>query len=315
MKDFSGKFAVITGGGTGMGRELAIQLVAEGCNVAMCDVSAENMAKTKELCVREAPQGTRVATFKADVSLEAQMNDWAMSVKRDLDTDHIHLLINNAGIGGGGSIVNGDRALWDKTFEVCFYGVLYGVRAFPPMLMKANEANIVNTSSVNGFWASIGPGRPHTAYSAAKFAVKGFTEALITDLAVSAPHIKCSVVMPGHIGTEIIANSRKILSGSEQVDSGTARKMMSSMGMDVSSFTDEQIAQMVEMQAAAFRDNAPTSASQAAKIILDGVKADKWRILVGDDAHFLDEQVRKAPETAYTAEFYENLTKSTRWGI
>ncbi|HSM94627.1 MAG TPA: SDR family NAD(P)-dependent oxidoreductase, partial [Rhizomicrobium sp.] len=214
MKDFSGKYAVITGGGTGMGRQLAIQLTAEGCNVAMCDVSIENMAKTRELCVKEAPQGTRVATFKADVSLEKQMADWAESVKKELDTDHIHLLINNAGIGGGGSFVaNQDRAAWDKTFDVCFYGVINGVRAFLPLLMKAREGHIVNTSSVNGFWASIGPGRPHTAYSAAKFAVKGFTEALMEDLKMNAPHIKCSVVMPGHIGTEIVANSRAILSG------------------------------------------------------------------------------------------------------
>jgi NAD(P)-dependent dehydrogenase (short-subunit alcohol dehydrogenase family) len=315
MKDFSGKYAVITGGGTGMGRELAIQLVAEGCNVAMCDVSAENMARTKELCVKEAPQGTRVATFKADVSLEPQMTAWAEAVKTDLDTDHIHLLINNAGIGGGGSIVSGDRAQWEKTFNVCWGGVYYGVRAFLPLLMKASEGHIVNTSSVNGFWASIGPGRPHTAYAAAKFAVKGFTEALITDLAVNAPHIKCSVVMPGHIGTDIVANSRKVLSGSETVDTGGARKMMSAMGMDVSAMTDAQITAMVEMQAAAFRDNAPTSASAAAKIILDGVKAEKWRILVGKDAEFLDQEVRAAPETAYTQAFYDNLIKSTQWGI
>jgi NAD(P)-dependent dehydrogenase (short-subunit alcohol dehydrogenase family) len=314
MKDFSGKYAVITGGGTGMGRELAIQLTAEGCNVAMCDVSAENMAKTKELCVKEAPQGTRVATFKADVSLEKQMTDWAEAVKKELDTDHIHLLINNAGIGGGGSFVNGDRAQWDKTFNVCFYGVINGCRAFLPMLMKAREGYIVNTSSVNGFWASLGPGRPHTAYSAAKFGVKGFTEALQEDLKMNAPHIKCAVVMPGHIGTEIVANSRTILSGGK-VDVSGARKMMSAMGMDVSKMDDTQIGQMIEMQAIAFRDNAPTSASQAATIILDGVRAEKWRILVGDDAHYLDEQVRKAPEDAYTPKFYEDLTKSTRWGI
>ena len=81
--------------------------------------------------------------------------------------------------------------------------------------MKADEGHIVNTSSVNGFWASVGPGMPHTAYSAAKFAVKGFTEALINDLRLNAPHIKCSVVMPGHIGTSIVANSRKVQSGSE----------------------------------------------------------------------------------------------------
>ena len=314
MKDFSGKYAVITGGGTGMGRELAIQLTAEGCNVAMCDVSAENMAKTKELCVKEAPQGTRVATFKADVSLEKQMTDWADAVKKELDTDHIHLLINNAGIGGGGSFVNGDRAQWEKTFDVCFYGVINGCRAFLPMLMKAREGYIVNTSSVNGFWASLGPGRPHTAYSAAKFGVKGFTEALQEDLKMNAPHIKCAVVMPGHIGTEIVANSRTILSGGK-VDVSGARKMMSAMGMDVSRMDDTQIGQMIEMQAIAFRDNAPTSASQAATIILEGVRAEKWRILVGDDAHYLDEQVRKAPEDAYTPKFYEDLTKSTRWGI
>ncbi|HEY2035276.1 MAG TPA: SDR family NAD(P)-dependent oxidoreductase [Rhizomicrobium sp.] len=315
MKDFSGKFAVITGGGTGMGRELAIQLTAEGCNVAMCDVSPENMAKTKELCVKEAPQGTRVATFKADVSLEKQMMDWTEAVKKELDTDHIHLLINNAGIGGGGSFVaNTDRAAWDKTFDVCFYGVINGVRAFLPMLMKAHEGFIVNTSSVNGFWASIGPGRPHTAYSAAKFAVKGFTEALQEDLKMNAPHIKCAVVMPGHIGTEIVANSRKILSG-DKPDLAGARKMMSAMGMDVSKLDDTQIGQMIEMQAIAFRDNAPTTATEAAKIILDGVRAEKWRILVGKDAEFLDQKVRSAPEEAYTPKFYEELIASTQWRI
>ena len=83
------------------------------------------------------------------------------------------------------------------------------------MLLAADEAHIVNTSSVNGFWASIGPGRVAHRLCAAKFAVKGFTEALITDLRLNAPHIKCSVVMPGHIGTAIVANSRKVQSGTD----------------------------------------------------------------------------------------------------
>src|SRR4029077_2543790 len=261
MKDFAGKTAVITGGGTGMGRELALQLVAEGCNVAMCDVSAPNMAETRRRCVEQAPQGTRVATYVADVSIETQVNSWADAVRRELDTDHIHLLFNNAGIGGGGSIVSGDRAQWEKTFDVCWGGVYYGTRAFLPLLMKAREGHIVNTSSVNGFWASIGPNRPHTAYCAAKLAVKGFTEALMTDLAVNAPHIKCSVVMPGHIGTEIVANSRKILTGSESVaDVAAARKLLSSMGLNASSLSDQQVSQMMDAQADAFRDNAPTTA-------------------------------------------------------
>ena len=316
MKDFSGKFAVITGGGTGMGRELAIQLAAEGCNVAMCDVSAANMAVTKQLCAEQGTQGTRVSTYVADVSVEDQILAWATAVRRELDTDRIQLLINNAGIGGGGSIVDGDRVQWEKTFNVCWGGVYNGVRAFLPLMMKASEAHIVNTSSVNGFWASIGPGRSHSAYCAAKFAVKGFTEALITDLAANAPHIKCSVVMPGHIGTEIVHNSRKILSGSESaVDVAGARKMMATWGVDTSSLSDEQVQQMVLAQADAFRDNAPTSAAQAAKIILDGVKAGKWRILVGKDAEYLDAKVRANPEGAYTHEFYQDLVKQTEWRI
>ncbi len=314
MKDFAGKTAVITGGGTGMGRELARQLVAEGCNVAMCDVSAENMAETKKLCEADSPQGTRVTAYVADVSIEDQMNAWAQAVRRDLDTDHIHLLFNNAGIGGGGSIVNGDRAQWEKTFNVCWGGVYYGVRAFLPLLMKANEGHIVNTASVNGFWASIGPGRPHTAYCAAKFAVKGFTEALMTDLAVNAPHIKCSIVMPGHIGTEIVANSRKILSG-DAIDVPAVRKALKAQGTDLSALSDDQVRAMVKAQADGFRDNAPTSAAQAAKIILDGVKADRWRILVGKDAEFLDKQVRAAPEDAYSPPFYEALVKGTDWKV
>ena len=314
MKDFAGKIAVITGGGTGMGRELAIQLAAEGCTVAMCDVIADNMEETQKRAMAQAPQGTRVVSYVADVSVEDQVNAWAQAVRRELDTDKIHLLINNAGIGGGGSIVAGDRAQWEKTFNVCWGGVYYGVRAFLPLLMKASEGHIVNTSSVNGFWASIGPGRPHTAYSAAKFAVKGFTEALITDLAVNAPHIKCSVVMPGHIGTEIVANSRKILSG-DAIDVAAVRKALAAQGVNLSQMSDEQVSQMVRAQGDAFRDNAPTTAAAAAKIILDGVKAERWRILVGPDAEFLDAQVRAAPETAYTPEFYKALTDGTAWKI
>ncbi len=314
MRDFAGKIAVITGGGTGMGRELAIQLAAEGCTVAMCDVIEGNMAETRRLATAQAPQGTKVVAHVADVSIEDQVFGWADSVRRELDTDKIHLLFNNAGIGGGGSIVNQDRTQWEKTFNVCWGGVYHGVRAFLPLMMKASEAHIVNTSSVNGFWASIGPGRPHTAYCAAKFAVKGFSEALMTDLAVNAPHIKCSVVMPGHIGTEIVANSRKILSG-DAIDVPAVRKALSAQGVSLAAMSDDQVRAMVTAQGNAFRDNAPTSAAEAAKIILDGVKADRWRILVGKDAEFLDAQVRATPEKAYTPEFYEALSKGTDWRI
>jgi NAD(P)-dependent dehydrogenase (short-subunit alcohol dehydrogenase family) len=320
MKDFAGKFAVITGGGTGMGRELARQLVAEGCNVAMCDVSAANMAATKRLCEEDAPQGTRITTHLADVSIEAQILDFRDAVARDQETDRIHLLINNAGIGGGGSVVAGDRGEWEKTFNVCWGGVYYSTRAFMPLLMAASEGHIVNTSSVNGFWASLGPGRPHTAYAAAKFAVKGFTEALMADLAVNAPHVKCSVVMPGHIGTEIVANSRRVLTGSEsdtlnEAELKAARARLKSMGLPEETMTDAALQAMIAQQARRFHDDAPTTAAQAATIILDGVRAERWRILVGDDAHRLDQLVRADPESAYTADFFKRFTQEVGWRL
>jgi NAD(P)-dependent dehydrogenase (short-subunit alcohol dehydrogenase family) len=318
MKDFSGKIAVITGGGTGMGRELARQLVAEGCSVAMCDLSEANMAETARLCTAEAAQGAKVTTHMADVSIEEQINRFRDEVAAQQETDKIHLLFNNAGIGGGGSFVNSTRGEWEKTFNVCWGGVYYGCRAFLPMLMKADEAHIINTSSVNGFWASLGPQTAHTAYSAAKFAVKGFTEALINDLKLNAPHIKCSVVMPGHIGTDIAINSRKVLTGEDEISAETlagARRQMARMGVPEGQMTDAQIVALIEDQGRQFRDNAPTTAAQAAKMMLDGVKSDTWRILVGEDAQRMDEMVRADPVHAYEPGFFERMTNAVGWRL
>jgi NAD(P)-dependent dehydrogenase (short-subunit alcohol dehydrogenase family) len=319
MKDFAGKIAVITGGGTGMGRELARQLVAQGCNVAMCDVSAEAMAETKRLCeVEKLPQGLRVTAHVADVSIEDQLNRFRDELIEQQATDKIHLLFNNAGIGGGGSLFTNTREQWERTFNICWGGVYLGVRTFLPLLMKADEGHIVNTSSVNGFWASVGLGVSHTAYSAAKFAVKGFTEALINDLRLNAPHVKCSVVMPGHIGTSIVSNSRKVQNGSDQLTPNEliqARQRLKGMGMDTGSMSDEDIQQIALDRARTFRDEAPTTAAAAAKIILDGVKADHWRILVGDDAHKLDERVRQAPDKAYTPEFFQSFAAEVGWRL
>ena len=321
MKDFAGKIAVITGGGTGMGRELARQLVAEGCNVAMCDVSLEAMAETKRLCeVERLPQGLRITTHIADVSIEDQLRRFRDELIEQQATDKIHLLFNNAGIGGGGSLFANTREQWEKTFNICWGGVYFGVRTFMPLLLKADEGHIVNTSSVNGFWASVGPGVSHTAYCAAKFAVKGFTEALMTDLELNAPHIKCSVVMPGHIGTSIVSNSRKIQSGSESEaltpnEILATRQRLKGMGTDTAAMSDADIQQIALDRARNFLEQAPTSAAAAAKIILDGVKADRWRILVGDDAHKLDERVRQSPEKAYTPEFFQSFAREVGWRI
>jgi NAD(P)-dependent dehydrogenase (short-subunit alcohol dehydrogenase family) len=276
MKDFTGRIAVVTGGGTGMGRELVIQLAAEGCHVALCDVNPDAMAETAKLALEGAPAGTRVTTHVCDVSDAGQMDAFRDEVVDQHATDHVHLVFNNAGIGGGGSFLNATRAEWERTFGVCWGGVYNGCRAFVPLLVAAEEGHLVNTSSVNGFWAILGPGVPHTAYSAAKFAVKGFTEALLEDFRLNAPHVKASVVMPGHIGTDIAINTILAHRQSDEIDENVAR-----------------------MFGEGFRDNAPVTAAQAATVILDGVRDERWRILIGDDAHALDEAVRADPLSAY----------------
>jgi NAD(P)-dependent dehydrogenase (short-subunit alcohol dehydrogenase family) len=304
MESFEGLLAVVTGGGSGMGQELVIQLAAEGCSVATCDVNEEALSITKERAEHGAPAGTHVTTHICDVANESDMNRFRDEVLAQHATDHVNLVFNNAGIGGGGSFVSGPRDQWDKTFAVCWGGVYNGSRAFVPLLMASNDGYLVNTSSVNGFWASLGPGIPHTAYSAAKFAVKGFSEALLEDFRVNAPHVKVAVVMPGHIGTDIVNNSRRILGAPEPEDMShdeldDIRRDMAKRGMQADGIEDDDLRKLVGGMGNMFRDMAPLSAADAAKIILDGVRAGKWRILVGEDAKKLDEMVRDDPEAAY----------------
>ncbi|MYD43638.1 MAG: SDR family oxidoreductase [Gammaproteobacteria bacterium] len=303
MKDFANKIAVVTGGGTGMGRGLVLQLVKEGCHVATCDVLMDNLDETLSLA-RELNTDSKVTSHLCDVGVEDDIKRFAQEVREQHETDHINLLFNNAGIGGGGGFVNGPRDQWERTFAVCWYGVYWSAREFMPMLVASDEGHMINTSSVNGFWASLGSGISHTAYSAAKFAVKGFSESLITDLRLNAPHVKVSVVMPGHIGTSIAINSARILGQDWEGGMGEAqleqiKKNWIDRGLPVHNFTPDQIRERLLEGRNQFRDNAPTTADQAATIILNGVREDRWRILVGDDAHRLDEAVREAPEEAY----------------
>ena len=117
MKNFRGKLAVVTGGGTGMGRELTKQLAAEGCHVAICDVSTENMAETKRLAAAGAPAGVRITTHVCDVADENQVIAFRDAVAVEHATKHVNLLFNNAGIGGGGSFLEDDRTEWERTFD------------------------------------------------------------------------------------------------------------------------------------------------------------------------------------------------------
>lgn len=284
MTSLSGELAVITGGGSGIGRELTRQLVAQGASVAMLDMSLGGMNATRELCVADGiPAGASISAFVADVSSEDQVLGFRDAVIERHGTDKVEILINNAGIAGGGSLFTDRREDWDRTFGVCWSGVYYMTRAFLPLVVKAERANIVNVSSACGFWASQGPYMANTAYSAAKFAVKGFTEALITDLKINAPHVRCSVAMPGHIGTDILLNSHKMLLGREE--SGAA--------------IDEDVTQMSSQ----IKARAPMGPAEAATIILDAMARGQWRILVGRDAEQLDASVRANPEAAYDEDF------------
>lgn len=315
MDNFRSKIAVVTGGGAGMGRELCVQLVKEGCAVATCDVMMDNLNETKALC-NEVDSDIEVTLHQCDVSREVDVN----RLRDEVTAAHgnaINLVFNNAGIGGGGTMTSEEtREEWERTFDVCWYGVYYTCRAFMPHVIASDEGWFVNTSSINGFWASIGPNTPHTAYSAAKFAVKGFTEALITDLRLHAPHVGASVVMPGHIGTSIAINSGQILGRSvplewsdDEVKEVRAGMMESSgtVAEDVMNLSDDQIREVMHQRQLDFRDKAPTSAAQAASIILNDVKAGRWRILVGDDAYRIDAKVRAKPENAYEHNFLESI--------
>ncbi len=309
VDSFTGKLAVVTGGGSGMGRELARKLAAQGCSVAACDWHADAIAQTAAMAREGAPPGVRVTSHACDVSDEAQVLRFRDELLEEHASDHVDLVFSNAGIGGGGSFVNDSRQEWERTFAVDWWGVYYCARAFVPLLIASGGGVLVNTSSVNGFWASLGPGTPNSAYSTAKFAVRGFTEALIEDLRVHAPQVRVAVVMPGHVGTDIIANSIRArgLPEPEQMSAAQVEQLIPRdaqaklirAGVLAEGASTDELRQMLVRANADFRDKAPLSAAGAATIILDGVRSGAWRILVGEDARKLDAAVRAKPEAAY----------------
>ncbi len=261
---FENRIAVLTGGASGIGRELLFQLVRKGTHVAACDIDREGL----EAAVRRARAinpGVRVTAHQYDVSDEKSIVHLVKEVAHEHGSDAIHLLFNNAGVVGGGSFVVGQRDEWERTFAVSWFGTYYCTRAFLPMLIAADQGVIINTSSVNGMWASLGAGSPHMAYSSAKFAVRGFTEALLVDLRAHAPHVSAVLVMPGHVRTGMPAPPR------------SWRRALNSL----------------------FADYQPVSSKQAAEAILDAVRKGHWRVIIGQDAEAVDVRVRAAPGTAY----------------
>jgi NAD(P)-dependent dehydrogenase (short-subunit alcohol dehydrogenase family) len=321
MESFTGKLAVVTGGGSGMGRELVRQLAAQGSSVAACDWHPDAVAETAELARADAGPGVLVTSHACDVSDEAQVLRFRDELLAQHGREHVDLVFSNAGIGGGGSFVNADRNEWEHTFAVDWWGVYYCARAFLPLLIASGDGVLVNTSSVNGLWASLGPGMPNTAYAAAKFAVRGFTEALIEDLRSNAPQVRVAVVMPGHVGTDIVGNSfRAHGRDPEQLTEDQlneaipddAQAGLISAGLLPENPSAEDKRQWLIRIASDFRDKAPLTAAQAAADILDGVRAGAWRILVGQDATMIDERVRANPQVAYDyAELFKGLTPET----
>jgi NAD(P)-dependent dehydrogenase (short-subunit alcohol dehydrogenase family) len=274
MESILGKLAIVTGGGSGIGRELVRQLAAQGCSVAACDLNADTLGETRALAEAGATSNARVSDHVCDVSVEAAVLRFRDAALTAHGARRVDLVFANAAIWAGQSFVTDPRELWERVFAVDWWGVYHTARAFLPLLIASPEGVLVNISSVNGFYATLGPNWPNSAYSTAKFAVKGFTESLIEDLRVNAPHVRVALAMPNHVATDIMVNSVRALGG----DPGSEEVVKAN---------------------AEFRASATVTAAQAATAIISGVKAGTWRIVIGDDGRSLDEFVRASPELTY----------------
>ena len=318
MDWFTGKLAVVTGGGSGMGRELVRQLAARGCSVAACDVDAGAVAAAAAAARAGGPPGVAVTGHACDVCDEAQVLRFRDELLGQHGAGHVDLVFANAGIGGGESFVASPREVWERTFAVDWWGVYYCARVFLPLLIASGDGVLVNTSSVNGLWAALGP-VPNSAYSTAKFAVRGFTEGLIVDLRANAPQVRVVLVMPGHVGTDIIANSWRARGfpapehmSDEQVQElipPDVRATLTEAGALAEGASPSELRQLLVRGNADFRDKAPVTAKQAAGAILDGVRSGAWRILIGEDARKIDAAVRARPDAAYDPEMFSTLAQ------
>lgn len=250
MKGFIDKVAVVTGAGSGIGQALAIELGRSGARLAISDVDIEGLAVTEE---RLNAIGAPVKTDRLDVTEREAFAAYADAVK-----DHfgiVNQVYNNAGITFMGSIEASEFKDIERVMDVDYWGVVNGTKIFLPHLIASGDGHIVNVSSVFGLLAVPGQG----AYNAAKFAVRGFTEALRQEMLVAGHPVKVTCVHPGGIKTGIARNSAAV----DGVDQEALAK-----------YFDKRLAS--------------TSAQKAARIILDGVRRNKPRVLVGNDAKALD---------------------------
>lgn len=261
MKVFRGKVAAITGAGSGIGRALAIALAKEGCDLALSDVNETGLQETVQ---QAQAAGVRVQAQKLDVADRAAVHAWADQVVSALGK--VNLIFNNAGVGLGETVENMRYENLEWLMNINFWGVVHGTKAFLPHLKAAGEGHIINISSVFGFI-----GFPtQSAYNAAKFAVRGFTESLREEMAIEGYPIGVTCVHPGGIKTNIARTARM--------------GDMSKLGV-----TDQ------EKAAKQFEAMARTTPEQAAQVILAGVRGNRARVLIGLDARLIDTMQRLLP--------------------
>jgi NAD(P)-dependent dehydrogenase (short-subunit alcohol dehydrogenase family) len=316
VDSFTDQLAVVTGGGSGIGRELVRQLAAQGCSVAACDLNPDSVAVTAATAWAAAPPGVAVTGHACDVSDEAQVLRFRDEVLEQHASDHVDLVFSNAGVAGASSFVKDSRREWERTFAINWGGVYFCARTFLPLLIASGDGVLVNMSSAAGFWATAGAGLPITAYSASEFAIKGFSEALVEDLRTNAPQVRVVVVMPGVVSTDIGENSRRALglpaldqlSDAELLEMvpDIARAVLIGMGLLAEDFSADDLRRAIPHLKDELQDKGFTAA-QAAKIILDGVLSGAWRILVGEEAKMLDGQVRANPEAPFNYENYAEM--------
>ncbi len=262
MTRINGTAAAVTGAASGIGRALAQELAARGCDLALADRDDAGLASIADEVAR---QGRKVTTHRLDVSDAAAIAAFAQAATGAHPS--LSILINNAGVALAGTFAEISQADMEWLFNINFWGVVHGTRAFLPHLSQRPEAHIVNLSSIFGIIAP--PGQ--CAYAAAKFAVRGFSESLRHELAMAQSPVKLSVVHPGGIATAIARNAR---SGSGMTDN--ARR-----------------AQAIDR----FEKLAKTTPKDAALRIIKGIERNEPRILIGSDARFMDLLQRFMPGT------------------
>jgi short-subunit dehydrogenase len=264
--EFHGSAAAITGAASGIGRALALELAARGCDLALCDLDTAGL---ESLAGQIASQRTRrVTTRRVDVGDPTQIQAFAQAAIADFPA--VNILINNAGVALLGQFEEYDQSQLEWLMGINFWGVVHGTRAFLPQLRSRPQAHIVNISSIFGIIAPAG----QTAYSAAKFAVRGFSEALRHELAMSNSPVRLSVVHPGGVKTNI---ARKARAGAH------LREVP----------TENEIGDRFEQMAR-------TTPEAAAQKIVRGIERNEPRILIGGDARLLDVIQRLKPATYWS---------------